>query len=156
MTYSRKFLGKNFFNKIMKMTFYGHFVAGECKDSIKPTIENMLKYNVKSILDYSAEEDLNSSTNQVQEINEYTFFEIFLKFFYNCLFYLRPTVSAFTKHYHPSEYKLDKNMKIFLDCIEAVSVVTKGAGLAALKVTSLVRPEVLLKLSEFLAEMKNE
>jgi len=54
----------------MKSTFYGHFVAGECKDSIKGTIENMSKYNVKSILDYSAEEDLNSPIS-VQSNQEY-------------------------------------------------------------------------------------
>ena len=70
MKISRNVLGKKLFNLAMRSTFYGHFVAGECKDSIRGTIENMQKYNVKSILDYSAEEDLNSSIN-VKNIKEY-------------------------------------------------------------------------------------
>jgi proline dehydrogenase len=70
MKISRNILGKKLFNILMKSTFYGHFVAGECKDSIKGTIENMSKYNVKSILDYSAEEDLNSPIS-VQSNQEY-------------------------------------------------------------------------------------
>ena len=44
----------------MKTTFYGHFVAGEDQKGIAPNVESMMKYGVKSILDYSAEEDLAS------------------------------------------------------------------------------------------------
>lgn len=42
----------------MRQTFYGHFVAGEDQEAIKPLIMKMRKFGVKSILDYSAEEDL--------------------------------------------------------------------------------------------------
>ena len=42
----------------MQQTFYGHFVAGEDQDTIKPLIMANRQFGVKSILDYSAEEDL--------------------------------------------------------------------------------------------------
>lgn len=135
MKISRNILGKRLFNILMKSTLYGHFVAGECKDSIKETIENMSKYNVKSILDYSAEEDLNSPIESVQSNQELS-------------------NSVYTKHYNTSEKKFDNNTKIFFDCIDAVYVVTNSTGLAAIKVTSLVRPEILLKFSDFILALK--
>jgi proline dehydrogenase len=69
MNVSRKLLGKRLFSAVMKSTFYGHFVAGENQSSIRPAIENMMKYGVKSILDYSVEDDLASiaqTTNQTE------------------------------------------------------------------------------------------
>jgi proline dehydrogenase len=84
MKTSRKLLGKNLFSLLMKSTFYGHFVAGENQIMIKPTIENLMKYNVRSILDYSVEDDLDSAQGK----NE--------------------------------EEKFDKNMEIFVDCIDSV------------------------------------
>lgn len=42
----------------MKKTFYGQFVAGEDEIAIQPTIDRLKSFGVKSILDYSAEEDL--------------------------------------------------------------------------------------------------
>ena len=51
-------LGKGLFGQIMKKTFYGQFVAGEDRQSIKPAIHRMHSFGVKSILDYSVEEDI--------------------------------------------------------------------------------------------------
>ena len=42
----------------MQQTFYGHFVAGENQHDIKPLIMANRQFGVKSILDYSAEEDI--------------------------------------------------------------------------------------------------
>lgn len=42
----------------MRHTFYGHFVAGEDAETIRPTLNRLYSFGVKSILDYSAEEDL--------------------------------------------------------------------------------------------------
>ena len=47
---------------IMKGTFYGHFVAGEMKEEIKPKIDLMEKFGVGAILDYAVEADMPSST----------------------------------------------------------------------------------------------
>lgn len=42
----------------MKLTFYGQFVAGEDDVEIRPKLDHLLSFGVKSILDYSAEEDV--------------------------------------------------------------------------------------------------
>ena len=55
---ARKLLGKTLFVWIMKKTFYGHFVAGEDLKEIKSLIDRNRSFGVKSILDYSVEEDL--------------------------------------------------------------------------------------------------
>ena len=53
-------------NKLKYQTFYGHFVAGEDQEKIKPLISRMQSFGVKSILDYSVEEDLaNEKEEQV-------------------------------------------------------------------------------------------
>lgn len=45
---------------MMQQTFYGHFVAGEDQESIRPIIMRNKQFGVKSILDYSAEEDIST------------------------------------------------------------------------------------------------
>ncbi|KAI8749196.1 proline dehydrogenase 1 mitochondrial, partial [Biomphalaria glabrata] len=60
LKWARKFLGKRLFVSMMRLTFYGHFVAGEDQDEIKPLVTRIRQFGVKSILDYSAEEDLTS------------------------------------------------------------------------------------------------
>ena len=51
MKLGQKILGKALFGMLMKQTFYGHFVAGEDQEDIKPTISRMHSFGVKSILD---------------------------------------------------------------------------------------------------------
>jgi len=60
MKIAKRMLGKRLFKSLMKATFYGQFVAGEDQAEIKPVIEKMRTFGVKSILDYSAEEDISS------------------------------------------------------------------------------------------------
>lgn len=55
---ARKLLGQRMFDRLMKMTFYGHFVAGEDQESIKPLIRRNKAFGVGFILDYGLEEDL--------------------------------------------------------------------------------------------------
>ena len=57
----RRILGQNLFHRLMKATFYGQFVAGEDEVSIRPVLDHLRSFGVKSILDYSAEEDINAS-----------------------------------------------------------------------------------------------
>jgi proline dehydrogenase len=58
MNLGRKVLGKRLFNWIIRNTFYAQFVAGENEIAIRPVINNLRSFGVKSILDYSAEEDV--------------------------------------------------------------------------------------------------
>lgn len=47
----------------MKGTFYGHFVAGELKEEIKPKISLMERFGVGAILDYAVEADMPGSAH---------------------------------------------------------------------------------------------
>lgn len=67
----------------------------------------MMNYGVKSILDYSAEEDL--ETKKVTKLSEHGV--------------ENEEISKFLgrKYSDPNEVNSDKNAKIFMDCIDAVS-----------------------------------
>ena len=60
-------LGKTLFAALMKRSFYGQFVAGEDQERIKPCIHRMQSFGVKSILDYSVEEDISQEQAQEKE-----------------------------------------------------------------------------------------
>ena len=68
MKIGKKILGKRLFKELMKATFYGQFVAGEDQQEIRPIIQRMRSFGVKSILDYSAEEDLSEEEATSQEM----------------------------------------------------------------------------------------
>ena len=92
MKLGQKMLGKKLFGEIMKRTFYGQFVAGpvsyhyaneyfgfrlrkkyvSCwiQDTvgITPTIARMHSFGVKSILDYSVEEDISQEEAEKREM----------------------------------------------------------------------------------------
>ena len=61
-------LGKPLFGALMKQTFYGQFVAGEDQERIKPVIHRMHTFGVKSILDYSVEEDISEEQAMEKEM----------------------------------------------------------------------------------------
>lgn len=65
---SRKLLGKKLFEQMMKMTFYGHFVAGEDEVKILPVVRRNFQFGVKSILDYSVEMDLSREEAKSKDI----------------------------------------------------------------------------------------
>jgi proline dehydrogenase len=68
MKFGKAVLGEQLFGKIMKMTFYGHFVAGEDQEKIVPTLERLRSFGVKPILDYSVEEDLSQEEAEKREV----------------------------------------------------------------------------------------
>lgn len=68
MKLGQTILGKNLFGKVMKMSFYGHFVAGEDQHSIIPTLQRLRSFGVKPILDYSVEEDISQEEAEKREI----------------------------------------------------------------------------------------
>lgn len=65
---ARKLLGQRLFDRLMKLTFYGQFVAGEDQESIRPLIQHNRAFGVGSILDYAVEEDLKSDEAERQEL----------------------------------------------------------------------------------------
>lgn len=68
MELTKKLFGRRVFEKLMKMTFYGQFVAGEDHNTIKPLIQKNLAFGVGAVLDYSVEEDLTQEEAEKKEM----------------------------------------------------------------------------------------
>lgn len=155
----QKLLGKRLFAVLMKATFYGHFVAGEDQIKIQPALERLRSFGVKSILDYSVEEDISAETAEKREMEgceskaegsnkmeRYTPQRRFAD--------RRYQVSSARTYFYVNEAQCEKNMETFINCIDAVSDATHGTGFAAIKMTALGRPQLLMQLSEVIARAR--
>merc|ERR1719293_257419 len=165
----------------MKQTFYGHFVAGEGQERIKPTIGRMQNFGVKSILDYSVEVD-EAEDAKKEEKKAWTFKKghkrvselIRDRSVVEEVKDSKDTISQYTpidedEHkevdrkanlnsarvfLYQGEEECNNNMKTFIDCIDAVKGSTGGTGFSAIKITALGRPEILIRLSECLEKTR--
>uniref|UniRef100_A0AAQ4Q352 Proline dehydrogenase n=1 Tax=Gasterosteus aculeatus aculeatus TaxID=481459 RepID=A0AAQ4Q352_GASAC len=139
MDLSRKVLGQWMFEKLMKMTFYGQFVAGEDHNSIKPLIQKNQAFGVGAVLDYSVEEDL------TQEEKKYKAHRQFGD--------RRGGVTSARTYFYADESKCDKQMETFINCIRASGGASTD-GFSAIKMTALGRPQFLLQFSEVLVKWR--
>ena len=128
LTIGKKILGDIIFRKLMKATFYGHFVGGETMEEVKPLVEEMQELGVNSIMDYSVEEDVDrvdgvmgNGSHKKNKCREFVY---------------------------QGEKACDKNTEMFLKSIDLVADSMKGEGYSALKMTALGRPEIIFRLSE--------
>jgi len=157
MKLGQKILGKALFGLLMKQTFYGHFVAGEDQERIKPTISRMQSFGVKSILDYSVEVDESENKEDKKqfkkvaevkkskpELSQYTP----LDEEENKEIDRKANLNSARVFFYAGEKECDANMQTFLDCIDAVKGSTGGTGFSAIKITALGRPEILIRLSD--------
>ncbi|XP_053325697.1 proline dehydrogenase 1, mitochondrial [Spea bombifrons] len=160
---SRKLLGQKMFEAMMKMTFYGQFVAGEDQEAIKPLIRRNRAFGVGSVLDYSVEEDLSQEEAEKKEIESCTaeaekesggVARREKKYRVQPGFGDRRggVISART-YFYADEAKCDHHMETFLRCIEA-SGGSSEDGFSAIKLTALGRPQFLLQFSEVLMKWK--
>ncbi|XP_070496107.1 proline dehydrogenase 1, mitochondrial [Chironomus tepperi] len=150
-------LGDKIFNMIMKSTFYGHFVAGEDQVKIVPCLERLRSFGVKPILDYSVEEDLSQEEAEEREVTaatplaapnpsdpshlpQYVVDKSFADRRYKVL--------GARTYFYLNEATCERNMEIFIKCLEAVKYSSFGTGITAIKLTALGRPNLLLQISE--------
>ncbi|XP_055996858.1 proline dehydrogenase 1, mitochondrial-like isoform X2 [Ostrea edulis] len=171
LKWSRRLLGKRLFCQIMKASFYGQFVAGEDQVAIRPLVNNNRKYGVKSILDYSVEEDISSKDAKEAEMKSCVPPD-FEPLRAEEASDTSPDVQRFVPHeefgdrregvfsartyFYEDETKCDENLKTFKECIDAVAgAVTDGTGFIAIKMTALGRPQFLLQLSDVITSWRN-
>ncbi|XP_051537466.1 proline dehydrogenase 1, mitochondrial-like [Myxocyprinus asiaticus] len=163
MDLSKKVLGQRLFEKLMKMTFYGQFVAGEDQNSIKPLIEKNQAFGVGSVLDYSVEEDLTQEEAEKKEMDScvseaekmsHGMDHREKKYKAHRQFGDRRggVISART-YFYADEAKCDHHMETFIKCIKA-SAGSSVDGFSAIKMTALGRPQFLLQFSEVLVKWR--
>ncbi|CAJ0580069.1 unnamed protein product, partial [Mesorhabditis spiculigera] len=172
----RRVLGKSLFTKLLQKTFYGHFVAGQDEKEVMPTVEKLKQFGVKSILDYSVEADL--SSKQAEEktktqslapkpetsdaitssglVDKNLHEKTRSRYSAHAEFAdRRKDVFSARTYFYEGEEECDKNRDIFCKTVDAVAKATAGEGFAAIKITALGRPALLLKLSESIAQTTN-
>ncbi|XP_054248561.1 proline dehydrogenase 1, mitochondrial [Indicator indicator] len=156
----QKVLGQAMFERLMKMTFYGQFVAGEDQEAIKPLIRRNQAFGVGAVLDYSVEEDLGSGeaerserrsgtsaaekmggAEQREEKQQPGFGE------------RRGGASSTHTYVYADEAKCDQHMETFLRCIDASGGSSEN-GFSAIKMTALGIPRFLVRLSEVLVKWR--
>ncbi|XP_027703290.1 proline dehydrogenase 1, mitochondrial-like isoform X2 [Vombatus ursinus] len=160
---SQKLLGRHLFDRLMKMTFYGQFVAGEDQEAIKPLIRHNQAFGVGSILDYSVEEDISQEEAEEKEMDSCTAdaerdgsgaskrekqFRVHRGFGDR-----RDGVTSARTYFYANEAKCDHHMENFLRCIDA-SGSASDDGFCAIKLTALGRPQFLLQFSEVLTKWR--
>jgi len=160
---SRKVFGKWLFEKMMKMTFYGQFVAGEDHNSIKPLIHKNQAFGVGAVLDYSVEEDLTQEEAADKEMDSCVSqaekegpdvghrekkYKAHRQFGDR-----RDGVTSARTYFYADEAKCDSQMETFINCIKA-SGGSSVDGFSAIKMTALGRPQFLLEFSEVLVKWR--
>ncbi|KAJ3605082.1 hypothetical protein NHX12_027132 [Muraenolepis orangiensis] len=162
MAISKKVFGQRLFERLMKMTFYGQFVAGEDHESIKPLIRKNQAFGVGAVLDYSVEEDLTQEEAERKEMDscvseaekDSPAIDREKKYKAHRQFGDRRggVISART-YFYADEAKCDLQMETFLNCIRA-SGGSSDDGFSAIKMTALGRPQFLLQFSEVLVKWR--
>ncbi|KAJ8956273.1 hypothetical protein NQ318_015009, partial [Aromia moschata] len=156
MKWARNTLGERLFVLLMKATFYGHFVAGEDQYKIRPTLERLRSFGVKPILDYSVEEDISQEEAEKREVESSVpeagepEVEGAMKQYHVDKTFAdrRYKVQSARTYFYLNEATCERNMEIFIRCLEAIAGATYGTGITAIKLTALGRPQLLLQLSE--------
>uniref|UniRef100_A0A8C2ZVP7 Proline dehydrogenase n=1 Tax=Cyclopterus lumpus TaxID=8103 RepID=A0A8C2ZVP7_CYCLU len=161
MDLTKKVLGQWMFEKLMKMTFYGQFVAGEDHNSIKPLIQKNQAFGVGAVLDYSVEEDLTQEEAVKKEMDACVSEAEKENADYREKKYKahrqfgdrRGGVTSARTYFYADESKCDNQMETFINCISA-SGGASADGFSAIKMTALGRPQFLLQFSEVLVKWR--
>ncbi|KAI3362292.1 hypothetical protein L3Q82_012608 [Scortum barcoo] len=162
MDLSKKVFGQWMFEKMMKMTFYGQFVAGEDHIAIKPLIQKNQAFGVGAVLDYSVEEDLTQEEAEKKEMDSCVSeaekespadhrekkYKAHRQFGDR-----RGGVTGARTYFYADESKCDNQMETFINCIKA-SGGASADGFSAIKMTALGRPQFLLQFSEVLVKWR--
>lgn len=167
---SRAVLGDSVTDALLQHTFFGHFCAGTDADAIRPTLARLQESGVGSILDYAAEADVSSESESASTSGEIapttpadafpttkTSSSVAGRTRRDILSeHQRDLTQARTYEYH-GEAACDLNTDITIRSIKTAAMLSKETGLpgfAAVKVTSIGQPDLLLHVSQAVANNK--
>ncbi|XP_063272501.1 proline dehydrogenase 1, mitochondrial isoform X1 [Prinia subflava] len=152
----QRVLGQTLFERLMKMTFYGQFVAGEDQEAIKPLLRRNQAFGVGAVLDYSVEEDLGDGRSRTsaaeKEMGGGEKWEKQYQAHQGFGDHHGGVTGAHT-YFYADEAKCDQHMETFLRCIDASSGSSED-GFSAIKLTALARPQFLVRFSEVLGKWR--
>lgn len=134
---SYRFLGRGITDALLRFSFYGHFCAGEGpsgRHSIQPVVGYLHRQGVGSILDYAAEGD--AEEQGPAKDND-----------------AKAGIQCRVYDYRDEEL-CDRRAQTFEACIRAVQQVSP-TGFAAIKVTALGPPALLLRMSAAVSELRS-
>ncbi|XP_028269101.1 proline dehydrogenase 1, mitochondrial-like [Parambassis ranga] len=157
MDLGKKVLGQKAFDQLMKMTFYGQFVAGEDHRDIRPLIQKNQAFGVGSVLDYGVEDDISQEEAQQKEMNtcaeKESIGENHKEAKYEAHKQFSGGATGVRSYVYADEAKCDQHMETFIKCIKASGGTSKD-GFSAIKMTALGRPQFLLQFSEVLVKWR--
>ncbi|VDN28164.1 unnamed protein product, partial [Gongylonema pulchrum] len=178
MARMRRVLGERIFKKLLKLTFFGHFVGGENLNEVKETMIRLQSCGVKSILDYSVESDISQSEAEKKAVegivggeaktekdsfqpvdsvvDKKTVEQTRQRYTVHKEFGDRrkDVVSART-YFYECEDQCDRNTDTFCKSADAIASSVSSQGIVCIKLTALGRPQLLLKLTELIAQSQN-
>lgn len=169
MKWSQRVLGRRAFELLMRQTFYGQFVAGQDEQDIVPVIRHLSSFGVKTILDYSAEEDVReeeveedvrADVERNQKESSYLAHagsESPLRRYQLTTDFAdrRKYLPVARTYFYHGESQCERNLEVFFKSIEAVAKTTGNTGFAAIKLTALGRPKLLMKISKIIDYMRS-
>lgn len=142
VNFSYTLLGEKLTNYFLKKTFFGHFCGGETQLDIREKINTLQGAGIGSILDYAAESEPNEE-HDLESYNQQDMDHV-----------SQDEVSARTYTYQ-DEAHCDENMKTTMYAIDAAaSQGNDDQSFAAVKITSLGKPNFLEHVSKLLNESK--
>jgi hypothetical protein len=119
------------------MTLYGHFIGGETKNELQLQVEKLKVHHVKVILDHYMESDISQNPHRNLRCGSEKIDS-------------SPTAhSSFLKIYHPDEITFNTNMFKYIKNVETTRLLCGSKSFTAIKLTPLIRPSLLEKLSKF-------
>uniref|UniRef100_A0A0R3RXQ3 Proline dehydrogenase n=1 Tax=Elaeophora elaphi TaxID=1147741 RepID=A0A0R3RXQ3_9BILA len=169
----KKVFGEKLYAKLLKLTFFGQFVGGETISEVQETMIRLKKYGVKSILDYCVESDISSDEAERKAVEGIVGGETRIEAVENIVdkATVEKTRQRYTVHkefgdrrkdvvsartyFYESEVQCDKNCDIFCASVNAITSAVGNCGINCIKLTALGRPQLLLKLSELIAQSNN-
>ncbi|GAX27792.1 proline dehydrogenase [Fistulifera solaris] len=146
---TRKVCGDRITDSLLKATLFGHFCAGENIHQVKQVAKKMQEAaNIGSILDYAAEDDGQADSVHGKQTKAKSKLEELAE---TVLVENHPKVRTYV---YVDEAECDRHTQTFVSCIRDASKLQEGAY-AAIKVSALVDPKLLARMSRAVVELQN-